>query len=756
MYSFVKLAPFIDFWGADTQSDAGSRACTGALEMILSVKFGFEFMSKRQNSSSGSSGWRQVLAAILGTAIVLSGAYCVVAADTGSGTGDVEIEVKAGFGGLSISRLGGWVPFRILVSNQGPPINGRLVVFADAPSNHQSREFSEDVQLPTGSKKLYEIGAYLNSPQVDPVVRLVQRSSSGDRVVAEAPVKIEQDSQVAGDLVQIGVVDVEDTALNNINSIPFDMTRVPFTLAPQGTSTTTAVPQAAPGPGRAARQGPGGGFLYNQRVMKARPLVIGPPDLPRASGSYDMLDALVLGGAPLSQLDLEQGKALRMWVAAGGLLIVTGGADFSGMRASGLDVMMPVDVSGTESVGSLPDLTNLYGAFDSADPILMSRARPRPGAKVLVGSPDRPIVVERAFGKGQVRYFAIDPKLNPLRSWKGSANLWQDVLVPAAQYRQRRFSLANFSGQMSSTLYDMAQVKPPSAGHLVLFLIAYLIVVGPLNYFALRWARKLDLAWLTIPVVVVVFTGFSILAARTSRGRELVGASISAVEVYQQDGVARTNGDLLLVFPSKSTHEVSFDSDSDVNDASLIAAGDPITTNYLPDSKSLSIPTEERAPISFKVREVTEGQQPMIAVEGADSTPVGGYVRVRNLTRFAITRAVVMTRAGMTDLFDLAPGEEQRCEIKAPAAQTFTGWYSTELSSGSTDAQVLTYLSPSFPYGGGSMTGGSDLFSNTPIPDLIAHLDSPILVGLGANDQPQFRYNGPVKRIGRQMFIIHV
>jgi hypothetical protein len=683
--------------------------------------------------------------------IVLGGAHSLVSADAGAG--DVDIEVRAGFGGLSISRLGAWVPFRILVANQGPPINGRLVVFADAPSNHQSREFSEDVQLPTGSKKLYEIGAYLNSDQVDPVVRLVQHSSSGDKVVAEIPVKVELDSSLPGDLVQIAVVDVDDTALNNINSMALDLTRVPFTPIPPGTTSAIVSPSPVGSPGRIGPQGPGG--MYRQRVLKARPFVINPSDLPRGFGSYDLLDAVVLGEAPLSQLDLEQGKALRLWVAAGGLLIVTGGTDFSGLRPLGLDALMPVDVVGTETVTSTPEVTNLYGAFEGTDPIVLSRARTRPGAKLLVGNPDRPIVVEHEFGKGHVRYIAIDPKHNPFRSWKGSANLWQDVLMPAAQFRQRRFSLANFSGQMSRTLYDMAQVKPPSAGHLVLFLIAYLLVVGPLNYFGLRWARKLDLAWVTIPAVVIVFTGFSIIAAQTSRGSDLVGASVSAVEVYQQEGLARTNGDLLLVFPSKRTHEVTFDNDALVNDASLISAGDPITTSYRPDATLLSIPTEKWAPISFRVREVTEGQQPIIEVEG-QSAPIGGSVKVRNVSRFPITRGVLLTRAGITGLFDLAPGEEQKCEIHAPAAQTFSGWYSSELSVGSVDAQVLSYLAPSFPYGGGSMMGGNDLFSNTPIPDLITQLDRPIFVGLGENDQPPFRYNGPVKRIGRQMFIIHM
>ena len=720
------------------------------------------------------------LALIASLATILTGGPLWAWADTGPNAAGVDIEVKAGFGGLSVSRLGGWVPFRVIITNQGPPISGRLVVYAEAPSQQQSREFSEDVQLPTGSRKFFEIEAYLNSTQAEPVVRLIQHSSSGDKVVTEAPVKIEREAGIPGDLVEIAVVDVDDTALSTINSIPLDLNRVPFTANPAGSGTAAGgaaqTGGASPAGGAAVtgggagqapatiqpgpRRGPGSAFaLRGPPVLKAKPVVIGPSDLPTGFGSYDLLDAVVLGEAPLSQLDPEQSKALRLWVAAGGLLIVTGGADFAGIRPAGLDALMPVDVIGTEPATAIPELTGLYGAFESSGSILVTRAKLRPGSKTLLGAAERPLIVERTFGKGRVRFVAIDPKHNPFRGWGGSANLWQDVLLPAAQFRQGRFSLANLSTQMSGTLYDMAKVKPPSAGHLLLFLLVYLLVVGPVNYFGLRWARKTDLAWLTIPVVVVVFTGFSIVAAQTSRGSDLVAASISGVEIYQQDGLTRTMGDLLLVFPSKNLHRVTFDRDALVNDASMMAGGDPIQTSYRSDGTSLAIPTDKWAPLSFRVRQVQEGQRPVISIEGVDAVSGGGYVKVKNLTNFPITRAVVITRAGLTDLFDLGPGGEQQCQIKVvppqTLAQTFSLWYSSQLSPGSPEAQVVSYLAPSYPYSGGATIGG-DLFGSTTIPDLIARLDRPILVGLGENEAPRFGYESAVKRSFRQLFIVHL
>src|SRR5262249_27277208 len=297
-------------------------------------------------------------------------------------------------------------------TNQGPPINGRLTVFAPAPSQHQSREFSEEVQLPTGSKKLYEIEAYLNSTQMEPVVRLIQHSSSGDRVVTEAPVRVEQELGVPGDQVEIAVVDIDEATVSNINSVPLDLNHAPFTALPAGGAAGNVSPQPTP---NLQQPGPGSRFSMSAvRVLKAKPIGINPTDLPMGFGSYDPLDEVVLSSAPLSQVTPDQGKALRLWVAAGGNLIVTGGTDFSGMRPSGLDVLLPVDVMGTETTTSLPELASLYGPFESADPILIARARPRPGAKVLVGPMDRPVVVERRFGKGSVRYVAVDPRHSPV------------------------------------------------------------------------------------------------------------------------------------------------------------------------------------------------------------------------------------------------------------------------------------------------------------------------------------------------------
>ncbi|HEX8091431.1 MAG TPA: hypothetical protein VF762_21435, partial [Blastocatellia bacterium] len=105
----------------------------------------------------------------------------VVSAQEGAGaetgvfrTNDFEMTVKAGFSKLEVNNwMGSWVPFRITVANQGDPIIGKLIVHCESQNGPtpQVREYVKEIQLPTGSRQLHEVAAFLNSGE-DPIVRI--------------------------------------------------------------------------------------------------------------------------------------------------------------------------------------------------------------------------------------------------------------------------------------------------------------------------------------------------------------------------------------------------------------------------------------------------------------------------------------------------------------------------------------------------------------------------------------------------------
>ncbi|HSQ19044.1 MAG TPA: hypothetical protein VLR92_01590, partial [Blastocatellia bacterium] len=219
---------------------------------------------------------------------------------------NLEMVVRAGFGRLEVSNwTGSWVPFRVSIMNQGPPIAGRLIVHCESSPNPnpQVREYLKEVQLPTGSRQFHEIAAFLNSGE-SPIVRL----QSGDRVIAETRVNVER-SYGMSDQLEIAVVDTDSTALNNIASAELIRApnRAPFkSAAPVGGQLPQADPQAAIPPEPSSSQGPqrgrSGGPNFGRPIPIAHPTVVPAEDLPREFISYDQLDVVVIGDAPLNQV----------------------------------------------------------------------------------------------------------------------------------------------------------------------------------------------------------------------------------------------------------------------------------------------------------------------------------------------------------------------------------------------------------------------------------------------------------------------
>src|SRR6185503_8114919 len=111
---------------------------------------------------------------------------------------------------------------------------------------------------------------------------------------------------------------------------------------------------------------------------------------------------------------------------------------------------------------------------------------------------------------------------------------------------------------VQSYLYRLAEIGPPSAKYVIFFLLFYALAVGPINYAVLKWKRKTDLAWLTIPAVVILFTLVSVTVAQMSRGGESLVADVSLVELHQRDGLANVSGGLLIMPASKGTQQVTF------------------------------------------------------------------------------------------------------------------------------------------------------------------------------------------------------
>jgi hypothetical protein len=615
----------------------------------------------------------------------------------------IEMIVKAGYGKLEVSNWQGtWSPFRISIANQGEPISGKLVVLTTNSSNQsaQGREFTKEIQLPTGSRQFHEIAVFLSSG-ADIDVNLV----ANGKTIASTTMKI--DRQFGGDNeLTIAVIDNDSTTLNNITNmqIPRTSSRLPFQKVTPENSPKVQEQEADQTQGQNQPQSSNQqnrrrrGMPPNQQEPQVHPTVISSEDMPRDFVSYDPVDVVVINDAPLSQLNEDQARALKMWVASGGMLIVTGGADIVGLHATGLDAILPVDVKGSTTVGSVTELTDIYGQFDNSASLLVLNASAKANAKIIVGSSEKAIVAESHYGSGLVRFVAYNPKLNPYRSWNGARFLWTDLLLPLVDLHSNQYWAGSIrkpstsvSGNSQNFLFKLADIKPTSSNYFLFFLLFYVLAVGPINYFALKWIKKLDLAWITIPAVVLLFTTASIIIAQVKRGGT-VSSDMSFVELHQTAGVKEILTGLLIRPESKGTEEVKIEGhDSYAVESSQgpqgMASGN-LEAIRQPANYFLRVPTANMTATVLQIRSISESKAPMVTMRDDGSASV----TIKNLSESPFSYAVYVSSSGVSDPFTLAAGEEKQVALNSPQGMRFRDWYATQLPTDSDEADAMDGL----------------------------------------------------------------
>jgi hypothetical protein len=190
------------------------------------------------------------------------------------------------------------------------------------------------------------------------------------------------------------------------------------------------------------------------------------------------------------------------------------------------------------------------------------------GATVRVADDGGPLAVARPYGAGQVIYLALAPTLPPLRDWSGTADLWKQLLsqtnVDLSLAAVRR--LGNQYGSMyydgfNTSPFEIPGIQLPSAWLVGGFLLVYLLLLGPVNYLVLRALKRVELAWVTIPGLIVVFVIGSYVLGVASKGSALRLVEASVVRTYADAPLASVDSFVGLLSPTRQSYDLAFDGD---------------------------------------------------------------------------------------------------------------------------------------------------------------------------------------------------
>ncbi len=327
-------------------------------------------------------------------------------------------------------------------------------------------------------------------------------------------------------------------------------------------------------------------------------LSFGQKTLPDQWQALEFANAIVIADANPADLSTSQAATLRTYVEAGGHLLLSYPSGDSGNALVQDWDFLPVELLGTSLNDDLSPLSSLdrsdeRAAFQKIS-FTAAQVAVRPGAQILAGTAEKPLVVRWNLGLGRVTYLNFDITLPPFRGSLAAPSILSSLLAPASSLRYHRPGLDYAAINTVNNLCPAQQVSIPT---IVLFLSLYLFTIGPLNYFVLSRKDRKERAAITIPIISIVF-----LAGAYGLGFAIKGTTshLSKLEIAllpEEDGPARVES----FFGLYSTGVVSYDLDFQ---SSLSALADFQPYNAWGGRSSVNLEANVLTEDTFRIRNV--------------------------------------------------------------------------------------------------------------------------------------------------------
>jgi hypothetical protein len=303
------------------------------------------------------------------------------------------------------------------------------------------------------------------------------------------------------------------------------------------------------------------------------------------------VNAIVWAGDSSSLTDAQR-RALDRWVAAGGNLIVLGGPDWQARTAAFADLLPVTGLSATDGI-SLTPLAEVAGnaALPEQSTATIATGSLADGAIQLASVSDNaakgsPLLASISRGSGRVTYLAADLAADPLRAWQGSP-LLLGRLIPdnrvAVQFIGAGPSDDDVASSIAQALGNIPALEVPPAELLLAVIVGYILLIGPISYIVLRRRDRRDLAWVTAPLLVLVFSAGTYGIGWSLKGSQVILNELAIVRTTSGSDAASVQTFAGVFSPSRSTYDLTVKADAlltAVNTSSNFGRLDTSTGQY--------------------------------------------------------------------------------------------------------------------------------------------------------------------------------
>ena len=447
------------------------------------------------------------VAARAASALLLAALLLTAMPGAVAGADQITIEARTLGGGRF--EAGGWAAISISLANNGEPINGFVAI------DSEDGTVRRPVDLPAGARK--QVSLYVRPPSFGRTVTVRFEDGSGTQLAsAEAEVRV-----------------LERTS------------------------------------GHVAIVGDGGGNLRPQLIARAaglpEPIPMSTLDIPDRPEALRGLEAIIWA-ADSGSLTEAQRRTLERWIAAGGQLVVIGGPDWQS-RTSALAELLPVETIAAVDDAPVAPLFEWIGA-DPPEGVTTATLSPgtlRPGAVQLVGDDGGALFAAISRGAGRVSWLGVDLATAPFRASTAATLLWARLLPDdrlIQQFTGGQPLDEQVSGAMLQALANLPSLEVPPAELLLVVLVGYILLIGPVSYLVLRRLDRRELAWITAPLLVAVFSVGTYGLGASMKGSDIIVNEIAMVRTTPGGTAASVSSFAGVFSPRRASYDLTVRGDA--------------------------------------------------------------------------------------------------------------------------------------------------------------------------------------------------
>jgi stage V sporulation protein SpoVS len=539
---------------------------------------------------------------------------------TQAATNPLSMVVRVGYSGFVKAQQ--WIPVTIDLTNQGQDVEGTLEVTTSTGANQTGQPieaviYQTNVSLPAGATK--HLRTYLVEDSAPAVVSV--------RLVANGRVLVSADSQPnTAASALIGVLSDQTAALDSFAAVH-----------------------------------PGG--------ISANVVHLSLEDIGDSAMLLRAFDLLVIDDFATDTLTAAQRTAITDYVQNGGELLLGTGASWRKTLAGVSSAILPVQIDGTTILSTATALGNL-ARVEIATGALAARAH------AWLSDGNRPLLAERFVGGGSVTLATFDWNQDPIASWSGANVLLRQILVRtvfatssqnlgsgfAGPFGPSGISVTERSTALSQALGNLPALDLPSLVVIGLLVFAYVLLVGPINYLALRALHRGALAWVTVPLIAILASAGAFGTGLFTKGRSVQTNQVSIIHLQPGWDRAYQESYTGILTPTRGDYNVS------VTGAPLLVAPTGSYSGGI-NSDVIRVGVDN----SITLPAMTAYTLRAFATEGVVNAPrlsatasfANGKLQgtIRNLSSMPFTDAVVLAGDGYQILPALAPGATATYEV---------------------------------------------------------------------------------------------